>query len=108
MDVTFNNDYVDPNFANAAIDNIVSTEMTGKVVRLLEGDQICLFVTRTANVGGGSVPTMIVGQTSLSIVELAGGNDGPSGPQGPTGPQAPIAPASAIRVSLDINASKNL
>ena len=60
----------------------------------------------SSNGGGGSVPTMnIVGQTSLSIVELAGGNDGPSGPQGPTGPQAPIAPASAIRVSLDINAS---
>ena len=55
--------------------------MTGKVVRLLEGDQICLFVTRTAN-GGGSIPIMnIVGQTSLSIVELSGGNDGPSGPR---------------------------
>ena len=90
-DVTFNNDYIDPNTPNAAIDNIVSTEMTGKVVRLLEGDQICLFVARTSN--GAVIPTMeIVGQTSLSIVELSGGNDGPSGPQGPTGPQAPIAP----------------
>ena len=79
-DVNFNNDFINP--PGQLSDNIVSTEMTGKVVRLLEGDQICLFVTRTANAGGGSVPTMnIVGQTSLSIVELAGGNDGPSGPR---------------------------
>ena len=57
-----------------------------------------------------TVPKMqIVNQTSLSIVELSGGNDGPSGPQGPTGPQAPIAPGNAIRLSLNLsNFSNNI
>ena len=100
-DVNFNNDFINP--PGQLSDNIVSTEMTGKVVRLLEGDQICLSLARECY-GGPTIPIMnIVGQTSLSIVELSGGNDGPSGPQGPTGPQAPIAPGNAIRLSLNLS-----
>ena len=71
--------------------------MTGKVVRLLEGDQICLSLA----LYGGS--NMKLQDKQLSIVELSGGNDGPSGPQGPTGPQAPIAPGNAIRLSLNLS-----
>ena len=78
------------------------SEMTTKVVNLKEGDRLALVLNRSTTPASTTIMKLMNGCT-LSVTELAGGNDGPSGPSGPPGPVAPITPGAALRISLPIS-----